>query len=135
MFIIDYLIYFLTCWFEENNDKLKWSTPLQRACYALGMATICLFGAVCIIVISKSTKSLSDIDFICSVLVGLVIISIYNFIYIKMNRYNLILISRFRNYNKKRGMTLSLVFVAFSFLLPCVFAICFIKPIGAIHPY
>ena len=38
MIIVDFLIYYLTYWFEKNKKKLVWSTPLQRAIYAIMLA-------------------------------------------------------------------------------------------------
>ncbi|MDN3659092.1 hypothetical protein QWZ08_25835 [Ferruginibacter paludis] len=40
MAILDFLIFHLTYWFNKNKDKLKWSTPLERAIYAMGSANM-----------------------------------------------------------------------------------------------
>ena len=39
MIILDFFVYYLTIWFERNRDKLVWSSPLERACYVIGVAT------------------------------------------------------------------------------------------------
>lgn len=46
MIIIDFLVYYLTYWFEKNKKKLVWSTPLQRAIYAVMLAIAGLFAFI-----------------------------------------------------------------------------------------
>jgi len=40
MIILDFLFYYLTYWFEKNKDKLRWSTPLERSAYAVGLISM-----------------------------------------------------------------------------------------------
>jgi hypothetical protein len=38
MIIFDLLIYYLAAYFDQNLNLLKWSTPLSRSYYAVGLA-------------------------------------------------------------------------------------------------
>jgi hypothetical protein len=40
MIFLDFLIFYLTVWFEEHKEKLSWSTPIERAIYVVGIVTI-----------------------------------------------------------------------------------------------
>jgi hypothetical protein len=40
MKIFDLLFYYLTIYFEEHKEKLKWSSPLERAIYVVGIVSI-----------------------------------------------------------------------------------------------
>jgi hypothetical protein len=40
MIILDFLFYYLTYCFEKNKDKLRWSSPLERTVYAVGIISM-----------------------------------------------------------------------------------------------
>ncbi|MDE3184493.1 MAG: hypothetical protein KGM16_13830 [Bacteroidota bacterium] len=111
MIIIDFLVYYLTCWFEKNKKKLVWSTPLERAIYAVVLA---LTGIFVIIEISLENTIWKQNGFktptALVILAGLGLIQLLKFIYAKRGRYESVASKRF-NMNKKAGEIISLVVV------------------------
>jgi hypothetical protein len=45
MAFLDFMIYYLADWYEERN-MLKWTTPVARACYVLGLAFMSFLFAI-----------------------------------------------------------------------------------------
>ena len=121
MFILDFLIYYLTLWFTERQEKLRWSTPLERAIYAVGIASILwifvLEELICFFVLKTSLKIA---PIIVVIVIGLIIMQAYSYIYIKRKRYKLINNSaseRFKT-GDKTGKVLSITFILLSFIIP-----------------
>jgi hypothetical protein len=123
MIILDFLFYYLTLWFEEHKDKLKWSTPLERSIYVMGLVTcLWLFSIweLIEIFILKPVilRHLPEIPF---VILSLAIMQLYKYIYFTKKRYELISSSKYNfGGNKKVGKVLSIIFVFFSFTLPYI---------------
>ena len=120
MIIPDFLIYYLAKWYEKHPEKLSWSTPVERACYIVGLTTIFLFfglGEIFDIFILRSAIFLkSEIPFIAA---GLLSMLLYNYIYIKQARYAAINSSG-KNFgvSEKRGTVLAIISVFVSAVIP-----------------
>lgn len=112
MVIIDFLIYYLTYWFEKNKKKLVWSTPLERAIYAvvLGIAGIC----AAIVIIIQNVLQQGEIH-IPKLIIGLGAIGInfvLRYVYVKQGRYEKIVTKGF-NLSKKAGVIISMAMILF----------------------
>lgn len=109
MIIIDFLVYHLTYWFEKNKKKLIWSTPLERAIYAVVLAMAGIFVILEIILEETIWK---ENNFKTStytvVIVGLGLIQLLKFIYTKRGRYEKVASKGF-NLNKNTGVVISIV--------------------------
>ncbi|WP_419701273.1 hypothetical protein [Mucilaginibacter sp. NFX135] len=133
MIILDFLFYYLTYWFDNNKDKLSWSTPLQRSSYALGLGTIALIYSITqIIEITKSNNTDFHFPKLLFLLLGLGIMWLYDYIYIKKNRYGLITPMFDRFPNKDNSVTISIIVVAVCILSPFIVTTIFV-PFGG-HP-
>lgn len=113
MIIIDFLVYYLTYWFEKdkNKKKLVWSTPLERAIYAVVLAITGLFVVLEGFLEDSIWKQTSFKTPALIVGIGaLGIFQLLRFIYSKKGRYEKIASKRF-NLNKNAGVIVSMVFV------------------------
>ena len=121
MKVLDFLFYYLTLWFEEHKQNLKWSTPLERAIYVLGIITICWiisFNEIIQMFFFKET--IKSISTILIIVIGLGIMELYKYIYITKKRYELIVLPLHQySYGKNKiGKISSIFFVFFSMMLP-----------------
>jgi len=133
MIILDFLFYYLTYWFDNNKDKLSWSTPLQRSSYALGLETIALIYSITqIIEITKSNNTNFHFPKLLFLLLGLGIMWLYDYIYIKKNRYGTITPMFDKFPNKNNGVTISIIVLALCILSPFIVTTIFV-PFG-VHP-
>jgi len=133
MIILDFLFYYLTYWFDNNKDKLSWSTPLQRSSYALGLGTIALIYSITqIIEITKSNNTNFHFPKLLFLLLGLGIMWLYDYIYIKKNRYGAITPMFDKFPNKNNGVTISIIVLALCILSPFIVTTIFV-PFG-VHP-
>lgn len=133
MIILDFLFYYLTYWFDNNKDKLSWSTPLQRSSYALGLGTIALIYSITqIIEITKSNNTNFHFPKLLFLLLGLSIMWLYDYIYIKKNRYGAITPMFDKFPNKNNGVTISIIVLALCILSPFIVTTIFV-PFG-VHP-
>ena len=113
MIIIDFLVYYLTYWFEKdkNKKKLVWSTPLERAIYAVVLAITGLFVVLEGFLedtIWKQTGFKTP-----ALIVGIGALGIFQllrFIYVKKGRYERIASKKF-NLNKKAGVIISITII------------------------
>ena len=117
MIVIDFLFYNLTIWFTENKDKLSWSTPLERAVYAIGLFTIFWLVSIGEIVqFLFSRKIVFNISLIPFVVLGLLIMQLYKYIYITKRRFELI--SSFKQTQNKYAANITIFIAFFSTFLP-----------------
>ncbi len=108
MIAIDFLIYYLTYWFEKNKKRLVWSTPLQRAIYATVFAMAGLFSFIETILESTFWKQSNfKISSFFVVLAAVVLNQLLNYVYVKQGRYESISASGFKM-NKNMGTTISI---------------------------
>ncbi len=108
MIALDFLVYYLTYWFEKNKKKLVWSTPLQRAIYAIVFAMAGLFSFIETILESTFLKQSNfKISSFFIVLVAVVLNQLLNYIYVKQGRYESISTIGF-NLNNNMGVTISI---------------------------
>lgn len=126
MIILDFLVYYLTCWFEKNKKKLVWSTPLQRAIYAimLAEASLSILLEICL-----ENTVWKDSGFKIPNLVYIFLAVGFNYlleyIYIKRQRYERVASKRFQ-LDMKLGMTIALVAIIFSiggWIFPMIFIV------------
>lgn len=120
MRIFDFLFYHIALYYEKNPRTLTWSSPAQRAGYALGLTAISWLMALQFFIeidILKTTQyGISIIHLILAV--GL--IYLFRYIYEKKGRYELTKSSKYRPFdiNDSSGITVSWIIVFFSFMLP-----------------
>ena len=127
--IIDFLIYHLTCWFEEHNQNLIWSTPVKRAVYTMGLATMgILFSIEQLMEFTVLRQTNFQLPKLLFILIGLGIMQLYDYIYIQRQRFEKIQFSKF-NISKKNGIVVSLVVIIFFILIPFVIFMIFV-PFG-----
>ncbi len=134
MIILDFLYYFLSHWFEIHRERLKWSTPVQRASYAIGIGTLGFLYSVLLIVQLTIDKYRSlHVPTWILVLLILGIIQLYDYVYITKDRYGYITsekFSKFNNIDKTRGTIISISFILLMIALPITIAVIFIQPDG-----
>lgn len=118
MIVIDFVVYFLTSFFEKNPQKLIWSTPIQKSCYLAGLATMGYI--VFVIELLKftvmKTMPLTYVTKYTAIIAALVIVQFYTFLYLKKKRYELISNGRFKKINYQIGIIFSIAFIFGSFL-------------------
>jgi hypothetical protein len=119
------MLYYLALHFEDNKDRLKWSSPLERAIYAIGIISVLWIFSIWEIVELITTKSIPfqsinpTLFTVITIAIGLGIMQFYSYIYITKNRYMKISNSEFRSsINIRRGKILALGIGMFSFALP-----------------
>ncbi len=94
--IFDFFFYYLTDWFEKNKEMLKWSTPKERSCYLMGVASTCFLYSINDIVHYTILKGIHyQFSVFLFVFLCFGIIQLYNFIYIQRNRFESINPNRF----------------------------------------
>jgi hypothetical protein len=119
MIILDFLVYYLTKFYEGRPEKLSWSTPVERAVYVVGVITIfwllVIEEIICFFII-KTTLKIFPI--VLGGIIGLLIMQLYLYIYVKKYRFELIA-DRFEfAMSERKGVILAIVFGFFSFCLP-----------------
>lgn len=135
MVILDFLFYFLTYWFEENPQLLTWSTPMKRASYAMGLATMGYvfgFGQLIQYTIFKNQKQAFHFPDLLFIVLGLGSMQLYDYIYITRNRYERISSSNsswLSTIGKKKGVYISFVIIVFSAIVPFLMLVMFV-PFG-----
>jgi hypothetical protein len=128
MRILDFLFYYFTLWFTQNKQKLVWSTPLERAAYAITIFTI--FWIITIWEISVFTlpqfKNF-NITAIPLAIAGFCVLFLYRYIYINRNRYELITSPNYRKFkiSDKNGILIAIIFGLTSAVIPFVLAVIF----------
>jgi hypothetical protein len=119
MIILDFLVYYFAKYYEGRQEKLSWSTPLERAIYVVGILTILwllvIEEIICFFVL-KTTLKIFPIFF--GGIAGLLIMQVYSYIYVKKNRFDLLELRFEPRISKRRGVTLAILFGFFSFCLP-----------------
>lgn len=112
MIILDFLVYYLTYWFEKKKKNLVWSTPIKRAIYGIMLASagICVFIEKVILegVVWKNS------GFSISLYLYLILVVGFNYvleyIYIKKGRYERISVKGFK-LPKYIGVTISILII------------------------
>lgn len=113
MIIIDFLVYYLTYWFEKNKKKLIWSTPLQRAIYAIMLAATGV--SIFVEVLLEGTiwkENGFKISKYIYVLLAVGLNFLLEYIYIKRGRYKKVAAKGF-NINTRTGTIISMIVIFF----------------------
>jgi hypothetical protein len=125
MKVLDFQFYYLTVWFEKTRDKLKWSTPIERTCYAMGLGTVSLFFGVYILAQYTIFRSLKiGITWIFLLVIGFGSILAYRYIYIKQERLQTIQPSNFlllKNMSEQNRMKLAMGIFLLLIISPYIF--------------
>ena len=135
MKIIDFLFYYLVKWFEKRQQKFKRIDPIEKTTYGLGIAVLLWILCVDMIVeyfIFKSFKSI--IPNYVFVLLALFFMWLFRYIFITKKRYLRILETNEQGFgvSEKTGITISVIFVFFSFLIPMAITILLHKMNGSL---
>lgn len=126
--IIDFLIYHLACWFEDQD--LKWSTPVKRAVYAMGLTTMgVLFSIEQLLEFTVLRQNNFRLTKLLFILIDLGIMQLYDYIYIQRKRFEKIQFAKFDT-SKKNGIAVSLFVIILFILIPFLIFMIFI-PFGA----
>ena len=128
MRLIDFLFYYLTLWFNKNKQQLAWSSPQERAAYAI--AVLVLFWALTVWQIIEKLFLKNEyykIQKIPLLVAGVCALFVFQYIYITKNRYDLIVSSRYRQFktNETKGVRIVIMFGLISAILPFALAALF----------
>jgi hypothetical protein len=131
MIILDYLFFYLTYWFNKNSDKLKWSSPVERSSYVIGIATTTFLVSIAeILAFTLYKNSNFPIPKIIFVGLGLGIMYLYDYIYIKKDRYSLIKSkNNFDQESYTNGVIISWITIVICVFLPFIIFMFFV-PFG-----
>ncbi|PTQ99662.1 hypothetical protein C8P68_102490 [Mucilaginibacter yixingensis] len=119
MYPLDFLYYHITYWFEQHPEKLTWSTPQQRAAYALGLVILCWGWVLDSYLVSKHVLE-ANVSRITFLAVGLAIMYLLQYIYIDKGRYAALASGGGFKISKNTGVVVTFVFLFLSFLLPFI---------------
>ena len=113
MITIDFLVYYLTYWFEKNKKKLVWSTPLQRAIYAIMLASAGLFAFIETSLEETVWKQSGfKVSIYVYVLAAVGLDFLLEYIYIKRGRYEKVAAKGF-NINTRTGVIIAIITIFF----------------------
>jgi O-antigen/teichoic acid export membrane protein len=120
MIFLDFLIYNLTSWYDDHRNNLKWSTPVERASYVVGIITVLwllIFWFVICVFLNKS--KITNITWIVCAILGFGSTLLYRYIYKKRGRYDRIIMSKKKPFNVsgKVGQWFCIGFVFFSMIV------------------
>jgi|SRR5579872_562868 len=129
MIIFDFLIYHLTYWFEKKKKNLVWSTPLQRAIYAVMLTVAGTFALLdTLLTTIVWGEGGAKIRYLFYLVAAVGVDYCLEYIYIKRGRYERIAAKGFR-LTKKAGLIISFVIVFF-FGAGWIFVFFIIVPAG-----
>jgi ABC-type Fe3+ transport system permease subunit len=132
MRIFDFVIYYLTVYFDRNRKLLSWSTPLERTCYAVGMATT---GFLCAVVNALEFRVFNNKNNPYSIIflfIALGLMKLFQYIYRDRDRYRYISLSDSKRptTSYRTGVTISIIVIAICILSPFLSFILFV-PFGS----
>ena len=91
MVVLDFLIYYLTYWFEQKKSNMSWSTPTGTACYVVGLMTMGLLYSINELLENGNIKSLQfHFPKLLYLVIALVVMKLYEYVYTTRNRYQII---------------------------------------------
>jgi len=128
MIILDFLIFNLTAWYDGHRNRLTWSTPLERACYVVGMVTSLWVFSICEIYdIFIHKVVVFNYQLLPFVAAGFGSTQLYKYIYRNKGRYERLVAAGTKPFNiaTNLGIVLSIVFIFVSFLVTCGLVIIF----------
>jgi hypothetical protein len=128
MRILDFLFYYFTLWFTQNKQKLTWSTPLERAAYAVTIFTIFWIATIWEISLFALPQFKNyNVTAIPLFIAGICVLLLYQYIYINRNRYELITSPNYRKFkiSDKNGILIVITFGLMSAIIPFVLAALF----------
>lgn len=134
MRVLDFLFYYITIWFTNNKQKLAWSTPLERAAYAVTILTLFwIFTFWQLIEFFILKNEYFTIPKIPLFITGILILLLYQYIYINRNRYEVINSSNSQQFkmSDKNGILIVFIFALLSAILP--FALAAILNLNHLH--
>jgi hypothetical protein len=124
MILLDFMFYYFNYWFDQRRYLLSWSSSKERASYALGLASMAVLAALAELLaytVLKHTRFGSASYLL--VLVGLGLVAVYDFIYIKKGRCDAINpASRFSVVKNVSEVNRAKIAIA-------IFALCFLSPL------
>ena len=135
MKIIDFLFYYLVKWFEKRQQKFKRIDPIEKACYGLGISVLLwlmCFDMVVEYFVLESFKSI--IPNYVFIIVALFFMWLFKYIYITKGRYKSVLETNEDGFNvsEKTGITISIIFVFLSLLIPMAIVVLLHKMDGSL---
>jgi len=120
MFGIDNLYYYLFIWFKKRQRIFKNSDPGERVSYSIGIILVIWLITFASTIEFLFTKSfISNIPVLFYVISGLFFMWLMDYIYVKKNRYEKILKTK-KPFSEKAGVTLSIIFLFISLIVPMV---------------
>jgi hypothetical protein len=135
MKILDFLFYYLVKWFKKRQQKFKRIDPIEKTCYGIGITALLwlmCFDMVIEYFVLKSFKSI--IPNYVFVIVALFFMWLFKYIYITKERDKDVLETNEDGFNvsEKTGITISIIFVFLSLLIPMALAVLLHKIDGSI---
>ncbi|MEO8884967.1 MAG: hypothetical protein ABI367_02820 [Mucilaginibacter sp.] len=130
MELFDFLFYYSTLWYSKATTN-QFRNPPQQASYVLGISSSLYVYSLSILIEYFITKSFkSQVPIWVFMVIALVIIQLFQYIYINKGRYNDIKERYLKsNISDKKGKRLTVAFIV-SGLVVCVLSIVFIHLIN-----
>jgi hypothetical protein len=127
MIILDFIFYYLALYFTKRPQTLSWSTPVERAGYALALITTSWLIAIVILIqlyIIKDSKITSSFMYFF-VPIALFLMWIYQYTYVTKSRYSRLTSAKstITGLSDNLGITLAWLILLGSFALPFIILI------------
>jgi hypothetical protein len=120
MIFLDFLIFYLTAWYTNNNKTSNWSTPVERAVYVLTIVTIFWTISIWELVQFFRYKDITtDIPIFSGTVAGVLIIIFYRYIYVNKERYSKISLYE-RRLSENNGIIIAIIFSVISIIMPYI---------------
>jgi len=133
MGMLDFLFYYMTGWFEKHKNRLRWSTPLQRSCYGIGLGSVSFISSINDIIhytiFKHKNYSFPKLLFL---FIALGLMQLYSFIYIEKKRFEKINPDQFKlvKFISERNREIITLIIVFLLIISSGFVFMFFIPFG-----
>ena len=121
MKVLDFFMYYLSLYYIKRPEAVSWSSPEQRAIYALSLITTSWLLALEFFVFVYFFKPVNSEYLLLNILIVFGLLRIYNYIYVTRRRLDKLRSSRFNFFNLNENICMLIAFIGLiiSFILPC----------------
>jgi len=130
--MLDFVVYYMTGWFNRNPQLLKWSTSVERACYVLTITMMSfVFGLDKVLENTLFLGTKLYLSQYALMTLGIMLLIFLPYLYIRKNRYSYISKVKFNDskITEKTGFILCVVLVFACILFPYIVALLFRKKV------
>ena len=127
MIVFDFIFYYLTYWFTKNKEKLSWSTPPERAGYAMGLMVVDTVFSIRILINHYNPSFQSTISLLYFLIIGLGAMLFFQYVYVSRNRYEKISkkIPEYFFISDDTGATISIAITSLLIMSPFIILVIF----------